>query len=87
MPNYKNASYFCQIPSDGNFDVIYAPGQITPFSGIYRCASCGFECASTYSHPLPPETSCMNHSPRWPNQHGLVRWQLAAAAIHVKKNA
>jgi hypothetical protein len=87
MPNFKDASYFNQLPNDGNFDVIYLPGQPTPFSGIYKCTSCGFEAVSTRLHPLPPEVSCLNHSPSWRAAHGTVRWKLVAAAIHVTRNA
>lgn len=87
MPNYKNGDVFFQRPSDTNFDTIYRPGQLTPFSGIYRCTSCGFEIVSTATHPLPPTETCLNHSTRWMCQHGPVRWQLVAAAIHVSKNA
>jgi len=87
MPNYKNPNVFNQRPDDGNFDLIYKPGQPTPFSGIYRCTSCGFEVVSTYGHALPPTEICPTHSPRWRCNHGLVRWQLVAAAIHTTANA
>ena len=87
MPNYKNGVFFNERPNDKNFEVVYTPGQVTPWSGIYRCASCGFEIVSTQGHPLPPTVTCPNHSPRWRCNHGPVRWQLVAAAIHVTANA
>jgi predicted RNA binding protein YcfA (HicA-like mRNA interferase family) len=87
MPNYKNPGFFNQRPTDGNFDIIYHPGAIAPWSGIYRCTSCGFEVVSTQGFPLPPTVVCTNHSSRWRCNHGPVRWQLAAAAIHVTVNA
>jgi hypothetical protein len=85
MPNYKNASVFTQLTSNG-FDTTHLPGQLTPSSGIYRCVSCGFECVSTQGHPLPPESACTAHSPRWKTSYSSVRWQLVAAAIHTSTN-
>jgi hypothetical protein len=82
MPNFKDPSYFFQLPTNTAFDVIYKPGDHTPVSGIYRCVSCGFEIVSTHEHPLPPTMACTNHSLKWKNHHGLVRWKLVAAAIH-----
>lgn len=87
MPNYKNLAFFSQLPTDTNFDKIHKPGEPTPYSGIYRCISCGFEVVSTQDHPLPPTETCPNHSQGWKCQHGVVRWQLVAAAVHVSKNA
>jgi hypothetical protein len=87
MPNYKDPSVFNQRINDGNFDTIHLPGQITPFSGIYKCVNCGFEVVSESGKPFPPQFSCANHSHRWPNQYGQVRWRLVAAAIHILNNA
>lgn len=87
MPNYKDGSVFRQLPQDGNFDALHAPGGIAPFSGIYKCTSCGFEAVSTAGHRLPPEAYCHMHGNRWPNSFGNVMWKLVAAAIHVKANA
>lgn len=84
MPYYKH-SVFTQSDSTA-FDHIYAPGTKTPYSGIYRCTVCGFEVVSTEGHPLPPEHSCSQHSPRWTCRHGAVRWQLVTAPIHVNNN-
>lgn len=82
MPNFKNSAYFQQNTSSA-FDNIHHPGQLTQNSGIYRCTSCGFEVTSVEGKPLPPENSCDNHSHTWKSRGGHVRWQLAAAAIHV----
>jgi hypothetical protein len=87
MPNYKDGSVFNHRPTDGNFDTIHLPGQITPFSGIYKCQSCGFECVSTKGHPLPPESVCSSHHPQWRAYSSAVSWRLVAAAIHVTANA
>ena len=86
MPNYKNANLFFQR-NDTDFDLIYNPGTRTPWSGIYKCASCGYEIVSIQGAPLPPTMVCPQHSPRWQCNHGPVRWQLVAAAIHVTANA
>jgi len=87
MPNYKDGSVFHQLPADANFDKIHLPGQATPYSGIYRCQSCGFECVSTKGHPLPPERGCSEHSITWIGYRGQVTWKLVAAAVHVGRNA
>lgn len=87
MPNYKNGAVFNQLPNDTNFDQIHMPGQLTPFSGIYRCTNCGFEAVSTKGNPLPTEMFCNLHHQQWRASSGWVRWQLVAAAIHVSKNA
>jgi hypothetical protein len=88
MPNYKDGSVFNHLPTDTNFDTLHTPGQIAPFSGIYKCANCGFEAVSTRGNRLPPEAFCSYHSPQtWPNVSGNVRWRLVAAAIHVRVNA
>lgn len=82
MPNYSNPAYFRQIDSTA-FKVIHHPGQATPNSGIYRCTSCGFEATSVSGKPLPPESKCTQHHPKWTASWGNVQWQLVAAAIHV----
>lgn len=87
MPNYKNGNVFGHLPNDGNFDTIHKPGQPTPWSGIYRCTSCGYEVVSTKGHPLPPTETCPTHSAKWKCNHGPVRWQLVASAVHVSNNA
>jgi len=87
MPNYKDPTVFGHRPTDPNFDKICEPGQATPFSGIYQCTSCTFEVVSTQGHPLPPTKTCTAHSTSWKCKHGLVRWRLVAAAIHVSGNA
>ena len=87
MPNYKDPSVFHQLPNDPNFDAIHLPGQLAPFSGIYRCVNCGFEAASTRGDHLPPEANCIQHHSKWPNVYGNPRWKLVAAAIHIRANA
>jgi hypothetical protein len=84
MPYFKHSVY---TKSDSAaFDNIYTPGTRAPYSGIYRCVECGFEVVSTEGHPLPPEHSCSQHSVQWRCRHGVVRWQLVSAPIHVNNN-
>ena len=87
MPNYKDPTVFTQLPNDPNFDTVHQPGQVTPFSGIYKCRSCGFECASVKGFPLPTQRDCSAHHPQWKVYAGTVSWRLVAAAIHITKNA
>jgi hypothetical protein len=87
MPNYKDGTLFNQLPNDANFDTIHMPGQLAPFSGIYKCVGCGFEAVSRSGDHLPPQVNCSQHAARWPNVYGEVRWKLAAAAIHIRLNA
>jgi hypothetical protein len=82
MPNYKYGKFFGENQSD-TFDQLLPPGTVTPASGIYRCETCGFEAVSTLGHPLPPTVTCPNHDRQWKCNHGLVRWRLVAAAVHV----
>jgi len=84
MPFYKH-SVFTKSDSAA-FDQTYPPGARTPYSGIYRCEVCGFEVVSTEGHPLPPEHSCVQHSAQWQCRHGIVRWRLVTAPVHVNNN-
>ena len=84
MPNYKYNQYFGQNTSTV-FDQVLTPGTITPVSGIYRCEACGYEAVSTEGHPLPPTMICLSHGAGWVCNHGLVRWRLVAAAVHISK--
>lgn len=71
MTYFKNQHYF-RRDSSGEFDKLRTPGTVTPFSGIYRCETCGLEDVSVKGKPLPPQ----NH-----HQHayGPIRWRLIAA--------
>ena len=84
MPNYKDKKYFRENDG-GAFDEIHTPGSPILNSGIFRCESCGFEVASIKDAPLPPTKICLDHSSKWPCDHGPVRWRLVAAAIHWRK--
>jgi len=61
------------------FDKVRLPGSPTPYSGIYRCAGCGYEVASNETQPLPPQNHRHYHVPGVP-----VRWRLVVAAQHLR---
>jgi hypothetical protein len=76
MAQYQNANMLTHVNNTA-FDTLHAPGNVTPFSGIYRCEVCGIEAVSVHNHPLPPQ----NH-----HQHqvglGAIRWRLIVASTH-----
>lgn len=76
MVLYKYPAYFQQSDSTA-FDVIHAPADATPWSGIYRCEGCGKAVTSIQGNELPPQ----NHHQHTPAQ-GRIRWRLAASHSH-----
>lgn len=85
MPIYHNPNVFAQAV-DPAFEQLLTPGTITPYSGIYRCDTCGYEAVSTKGHRLPPQHYCDQHHIEWlhcrPNWE--VRWRLVAYAQHTR---
>lgn len=79
MALYKNSNYLT-ASQDSVFENDYAPGNVPPHSGIYRCIGCGREVVAEESRSLPPQ----NH-----HQHsvlgGPIRWRLAVYADHRPK--
>ena len=71
MAWYKYGQHLQQKPSIDEFDKDYKPGDITNWSGIYRCEGCGREVVSTSGHPLPPQ----NHHQHTRDQ-GSIRWRI-----------
>lgn len=67
---YKYSQYLTQS-SDEKFDKYHHPGELTPYSGVYRCVACDKEVTSVHLHPLPPQ----NHHQHEPGK-GPIRWQL-----------
>jgi hypothetical protein len=57
------------------FDAVLTPGTVVANSGIYRCVSCGDECACNKNNPLPPQ----NHHQHGQSQ-GAIRWKLLVCA-------
>jgi len=56
--------------SSAEFDKLYHPGTLAPYSGIYRCHVCGANDVSTHNKPLPPQ----NHH-QHPNKEP-IQWRL-----------
>ena len=79
MATYKYPGNLAQVDHQA-FDVLYAPGQAPPFSGIYKCMGCGREVVAEQARQLPPQ----NHHQHFPNQ-GAVRWVLIVYADHNPK--
>ena len=74
MAVYKDGNRL-EHSQDAAFDAIYKPGDIVPYSGIYRCTSCNDEVACNAGDPFPPQNH-HQHSPP-----ALIRWRLLVAAI------
>lgn len=79
MALYKDAKYLTQN-NDAAFDKEYNPGDITPYSGIYRCMGCGHEIVSEENKPFPPQ----NHHQHTTVQ-GKIRWKMVVYADHKQK--
>ena len=60
------------------FDTPIAPGTDTPYSGIYRCESCGVEATSIKGKPLPPPSHHQHLSGQ-----AAIRWRLIVATHHI----
>jgi hypothetical protein len=72
MAVYKYPQYLTQSAHTA-FDQLHHPGTPTPYSGIYRCETCGANEVSTHGHPLPPQNH-HQHNPPTP-----IRWRLIVA--------
>ncbi len=70
MALYKHGQFLAKSDHQA-FDQVHSAGTSTPYSGIYRCESCGHEVTSVVSHPLPPQ----NHHQHSTSQ-GAIRWRL-----------
>lgn len=78
MANYADPKYLEHHPDAPAFKESYAPGTITPVSGIYRCMTCGDEIAANKGGPLPPQND---------HQHATnekILWKLVVAAVQIK---
>lgn len=76
MPHYKRANEL-KHSNHAAFDELYHPGQLAPYSEIYRCVVCGWEVTNVGNTVLPPQTHHV-HNPG----AGQIQWRLSAAAIH-----
>jgi hypothetical protein len=79
MATYKYPQYLVKLDHSA-FDAVHLPGQVPPFSGIYRCTGCGREVVAEQGRQLPPQ----NHH-QHAMQLGPVQWQLLAFADHNPK--
>lgn len=73
MALYKNGAVLTKSDS-AEFDKTHKPGNSAPFSGIYRCQTCGYEVASNEGQPLPPQHLKPHQGP--------IVWQLVVYAQH-----
>ena len=71
MPYFRDLEGYQQSASK-IFRQLLTPGVAAPLSGIYHCASCGFEIVSVVGGPLPNEQNCSDHEERWKCRHGSV---------------
>ena len=78
MASYKYPQYVVKIESP-IFDELHTPGTLAPYSGIYRCMSCGDEDACNKGKSLPPQ----NHAQHDPSK-GAIRWKLTVFAVQKK---
>lgn len=80
MAWYKYKEFLHQFTGNGDaYDALHDPGEATPFSGVYRCESCGVEIVSEYQKPMPPThaNAARGHA---------IQWRLVAYADHKKPN-
>ena len=78
MALYKDGKYLAKS-EDQAFDSLHRPGETTPYSGIYRCETCGDEVASNAGNPLPPQ----NHHQHNPAS-GQILWRMIVYAVQKK---
>ena len=62
------------------FNADHRPGEVPPFSGIYRCMGCGREIVAEQARQFPPQ----NHHQHTTAQ-GHIRWRLIVYADHQEK--
>lgn len=76
MAWYKYSQYLQASGSDA-YDRVFSPGEIAPWSGIYRCTTCHTEAACNQNQPLPPQTHHVHVQ-----SLGPIRWTLIVYAEH-----
>jgi len=74
MALYCDTSNVTKVDEQDAFKIVHSPGQIVPFSGIYRCINCGDENACNKGTPFPPQNH-HQHSPGKP-----IGWKLLVFA-------
>lgn len=73
MALYKDRTILTHS-DDAEFDKDRKPGTAAPFSGIYRCKTCGHEVASEEGNRLPPQHEKPHNGP--------IIWRLVVFAEH-----
>ena len=63
--------HYLAYSGHGAFDLIHAPGEMAPNSGIYRCVSCEREITEIRGRPLPASNHHWHKDAEEP-----IRWQL-----------
>jgi hypothetical protein len=76
MAHYKYPQLLQKVDGAA-YDRLYHPGNITTYSGIYRCEVCGWEVVSERGKPFPPQ----NHHTHPSLQP--IQWRLAVFAVHL----
>lgn len=72
MAWYKKAANLTLSKSNGShWTDEYSPGEMVPYSGIYRCIGCKKEVTSNADEPFPPQ----NHHQHTVSE-GPIRWKL-----------
>lgn len=75
MAVYANEKYLIKCSnSKEHWTLSYAPGEMVPVSGIYRCVNCGKEIAANKDDPFPPQ----NHHQHYPITD--ILWKLVIRA-------
>jgi hypothetical protein len=79
MPRYRDLTYFKEDRAEPEFNRLHNPGEIVPYSGIYRCEGCQFEDVDEQRNRFPPAKDVHVCRP------GATKWRLVALAIHESK--
>jgi hypothetical protein len=58
------------------YDKVLSPGEVAPWSGVYRCGSCAAEMVIDIGRTLPPTHAGAAHGHR-------ITWRLVAYPHHL----
>ncbi|HEY4361904.1 MAG TPA: hypothetical protein VGN17_13080 [Bryobacteraceae bacterium] len=71
MALYRYSEFLTLAAEHAEFDKLYKPGEVTAWSGVYKCEGCGREVVHTINKSLPPQ----DHHQHTASQ-GTIRWRL-----------
>jgi len=77
VAQYASMTYIYARPDDPTFVQSHKPGELAPFSGIYRCHYCGLEVTSEERQRLPRQNSHLHAGGILP-----IEWRLLVKATH-----